>query len=161
MATDTKSSPLGPGFDVPGSEIRYREAFNKTLFDELRRDPDVFIMGEDVAGGAGREHLGIIDSWGGAFAATKGLIQEFGAERIRDTPISEAGFVGAAIGAGLVAMGAGRGIGNIGRSATESIARQPEAAKEERSARGLHACANTSRARRSSGRRGAQTFSQI
>jgi pyruvate dehydrogenase E1 component beta subunit len=101
MATDTQSSSLGPGFDVAGSQIRYREAFNKTLFDELRRDPDVFIMGEDVAGGAGREHLGIIDSWGGAFAATKGLIQEFGAERIRDTPISEAGFVGAAIGAAL------------------------------------------------------------
>ena len=85
MTIETRPDPLGPGFDVAGSEIRYREAFNKTLFDELRRDPDVFIMGEDVAGGAGREHLGIIDSWGGAFAATKGLIQEFGAERIRDT----------------------------------------------------------------------------
>ena len=81
--------------------MRYREAFNKTLSDELERDPDVFIMGEDVAGGAGREHLGIIDSWGGPFAATKGLIQKFGKERIMDTPITEAAFVGAAVGAAL------------------------------------------------------------
>jgi pyruvate dehydrogenase E1 component beta subunit len=99
--TTASRSPLGPGTEVPGNEIRYREAFNKTLKDELERDPNVFIMGEDVAGGAGREHLGIIDSWGGPFAATKGLIQEFGAERIRDTPISEAAFVGAAVGAAL------------------------------------------------------------
>jgi len=81
--------------------MRYREAFNQTMRDELERDPAVFVMGEDVAGGAGREHLGIIDSWGGPFAATKGLIQQFGKERIRDTPISEAGFLGAAVGAAL------------------------------------------------------------
>ncbi|MBI4305168.1 MAG: alpha-ketoacid dehydrogenase subunit beta [Chloroflexi bacterium] len=97
----TAKSPLGPGYDVPGREIRYREAFNKTLRDELNRDPSVFIMGEDVAGGAGRAHLGLIDAWGGPFAATKGLIQDFGARRIKDTPISEAAMVGAAVGAAL------------------------------------------------------------
>ncbi|MEE8363368.1 MAG: alpha-ketoacid dehydrogenase subunit beta [Dehalococcoidia bacterium] len=104
MTKESAVDPLGPGLDGPGREMRYREAFNKTLGDELRRDPTVFIMGEDVAGVAGREHLVIIDSWGGAFAATKGLIQEFGAERIRDTPISEAGVTGAAIGAALTGM---------------------------------------------------------
>jgi pyruvate dehydrogenase E1 component beta subunit len=98
---EKKTGPMGPGVGGPGREMRYREAFNKTLRDELRRDPNVFIMGEDVAGGAGREHLGIIDSWGGPFAATKGLIQEFGAKRIKDTPISEAAMVGAAVGAAL------------------------------------------------------------
>lgn len=99
--TTATANPMGPGTDVPGKQIRYRDAFNQTLRFELERDPDVFIMGEDVAGGAGREHLGIIDSWGGPFAATKGLIQQFGAKRIIDTPISEAGFVGAAVGAAL------------------------------------------------------------
>ncbi|MCH7738510.1 MAG: alpha-ketoacid dehydrogenase subunit beta [Chloroflexi bacterium] len=99
--TTIAQNPLGPGIDVPGREERYRDAFQRTLRDELERDPDVFIMGEDVAGGPGREHLGIIDSWGGPFAATKGLIQDFGARRIVDTPISEAGFLGAAVGAAL------------------------------------------------------------
>ncbi len=78
--TTTANNPLGPGINVPGREERYRDSFQRTLRDELERDPDVFIMGEDVAGGPGREHLGIIDSWGGPFAATKGLIQDFGAK---------------------------------------------------------------------------------
>lgn len=104
MTTTVARNPLGPGMDVPGEELRYRIAFNQTLRDELERDPDVFIMGEDVAGGPGREHQGIMDSWGGPFAATKGLIQQFGKERIIDTPISEAGFVGAAVGAALTGL---------------------------------------------------------
>ena len=56
-------------------------------------------MGEEIAGGAGREHLGIVDAWGGPFRTTVGLIQKFGSQRVRDTPLSEAAFVGAAIGA--------------------------------------------------------------
>jgi pyruvate dehydrogenase E1 component beta subunit len=61
------------------------------------------VLGEDVAGGAGREAEGIVDSWGGPFGITRGLIKEFGAARVRDTPISEAGFTG--IAAGLAADG--------------------------------------------------------
>ena len=82
-------------------ELRYREVFNETLRNEMRRDPSILLIGEDVAGGAGRAHLGIIDAWGGPFGTTKGLIQEFGPERVRDTPISEAAFLGTAIGAAL------------------------------------------------------------
>jgi len=70
----------------------------------MRRDPSIIVMGEDIAGGAGRADQGIIDAWGGAFATTKGLIQEFGPERIRDTPITEAGFIGAAIGAAATGL---------------------------------------------------------
>ena len=63
-------------------EIRYIQAINEALREELRRDPLTFVMGLDV--------------WVGAFNATKGLIDEFGPERIRNTPISEAGYAGAA-----------------------------------------------------------------
>ena len=80
-------------------QLRYREAINEALIQEMERDPDVIIMGEEIAGGAGREHLGIVDAWGGAFKTTVGLIQKFGPNRVRDTPLSEAGFIGAAIGA--------------------------------------------------------------
>ena len=80
-------------------QIRYREAINEALMQEMERDPSVIIMGEEIAGGAGREHLGIQDAWGGAFKTTVGLIQKFGSSRVRDTPLSEAAFVGTAIGA--------------------------------------------------------------
>ena len=53
--TTEAASPMGPGMEVPGREMRYREAFNKTLGDEMERDPDTILMGEDVAGGAGRK----------------------------------------------------------------------------------------------------------
>ncbi|NQW19021.1 MAG: alpha-ketoacid dehydrogenase subunit beta [Chloroflexi bacterium] len=102
--TTASRNPLGPGTEVPGREERYRDAFQRTLRDELNRDENVYIIGEDVAGGPGREDQGIIDSWGGPFAATKGLIQDFGARRIVDTPISEAGFLGAAIGSALTGL---------------------------------------------------------
>lgn len=80
-------------------ELLYREAINEALRQEMRSDENVIIMGEEIAGGAGREHLGIQDAWGGPFRTTVGLIQEFGKERVLDTPLSEAGFMGAAIGA--------------------------------------------------------------
>ena len=72
--------------------ITYREAVRAALREALMRDPRVFIMGEDV----GR--------YGGSYACTKGLLDEFGPERIRDTPLSESAFVGAGIGAALGGM---------------------------------------------------------
>jgi pyruvate dehydrogenase E1 component beta subunit len=73
-------------------KMTYREAVRSALRDALRRDPRVFLMGEDV----GR--------YGGAFAVTLGLLEEFGPERVRDTPLSESTFVGAGIGAALGGM---------------------------------------------------------
>jgi pyruvate/2-oxoglutarate/acetoin dehydrogenase E1 component len=70
----------------------YREAAREGLRDALARDPRVFLMGEDV----GR--------YGGCFAVSKGLLAEFGPERIRDTPLSELTFVGAGIGAAMNGM---------------------------------------------------------
>lgn len=84
--------------------LTYREAVNEALRLEMRRDPRIIYLGEDVAGGAGRAHLGIVDSWGGPFGATKGLIQEFGPERVRDTPIAEQAFITAAVGAALTGL---------------------------------------------------------
>lgn len=72
--------------------ITYREAVRSGLRQALRNDERVFLMGEDV----GR--------YGGAFACSRGLLEEFGPERIRDTPLSESGFVGAGIGAALGGM---------------------------------------------------------
>lgn len=73
-------------------EVTYREAMREAICDALRRDNRVFLMGEDV----GR--------YGGGFAVTKGIIQEFGPERIIDTPLSELAFTGAGIGAALGGM---------------------------------------------------------
>jgi pyruvate dehydrogenase E1 component beta subunit len=62
------------------------------------------MLGEDIAGGAGRAHLGFIDAWGGPMGSTKGLIQQFGPERIIDTPICEMSFIGAAVGAAITGL---------------------------------------------------------
>lgn len=70
----------------------YRDAMRDAIREALRRDPRVFLMGEDI----GR--------YGGCYAVTKGLLDEFGPERIRDTPLSESAFVGAGIGAALGGM---------------------------------------------------------
>jgi len=72
--------------------ITYREAIREALREALRADPRVFLMGEDVG------------HYGGCFAVSRGLLDEFGPERIRDTPLAEAGFVGAGIGAALGGM---------------------------------------------------------
>ena len=72
--------------------LSYREAIRQALRDAMRNDPRVFLMGEDV----GR--------YGGCYAVSKGLLEEFGPERIRDTPLSESAFVGAGIGAALGGM---------------------------------------------------------
>jgi len=73
-------------------EITYRDALNEALREEMEKDPKVFIMGEDVA------------IYGGAYSVTKGLYEKFGAERVRDTAISEPCIVGAGIGAALLGM---------------------------------------------------------
>ncbi len=80
----------------------FRQAINEGLHQEMARDPSVFIMGEDLTGGAGAN--GVKDAWGGPFGVTRGLLDAFGPERVRDTPISEAAFVGAAAGAALTGM---------------------------------------------------------
>ena len=82
-------------------ELTFNQAINEALRLEMRRDPSIIVMGEDIAGGAGRAHLGFIDAWGGPLRATRGLISEFGPQRVLDTPISETGFLGAAIGAAM------------------------------------------------------------
>src|SRR5437762_13792371 len=69
--------------------ITYAEALNEALREEMRRDPTVFVFGEDVAVWGG----------GGIFGVTKGLVEEFGPERVRDTPISEEAIGALAVGA--------------------------------------------------------------
>lgn len=75
------------------TEMTYRDALKQGLREEMLRDENVFIMGEDV----GR-------NWGGAFKVTKGLAEEFGDDRVRDTPISENAIAGAAVGAAITGM---------------------------------------------------------
>ncbi len=73
-------------------EITYSQALNQALFEEMRADPRVYVMGEDIG------------LYGGVFRVTQGLIDEFGEQRVRDTAISEAGFVGLAIGTAMMGM---------------------------------------------------------
>ncbi|MGH7362456.1 MAG: alpha-ketoacid dehydrogenase subunit beta [Candidatus Methylomirabilales bacterium] len=73
-------------------KITYREALKEALREEMRRDPRVFLLGEDIA------------QFGGSYKVTQGLLDEFGPERVRNTPISEAAIVGAAVGAALTGM---------------------------------------------------------
>jgi pyruvate/2-oxoglutarate/acetoin dehydrogenase E1 component len=80
-----------------------RDAINDALFIEMRRDPRVIVLGEDVSGGAGGTS-GQRDAAGGIFGVTKGLIGEFGEDRVIDTPISESAIVGTAAGAALAGM---------------------------------------------------------
>ncbi|HSJ72913.1 MAG TPA: alpha-ketoacid dehydrogenase subunit beta, partial [Miltoncostaeaceae bacterium] len=75
-----------------GLETSYREAVREALREALSRDERVFLMGEDV----GR--------YGGSYAVSRGLLEEFGEDRVRDTPLSELTFVGAGVGAALAGM---------------------------------------------------------
>ncbi|HKG15824.1 MAG TPA: hypothetical protein VKB12_21065, partial [Pyrinomonadaceae bacterium] len=75
-----------------GGLVTLVEAIRQGLWEEMERDPDVFVIGEDVG------------SYGGAFKVTDGLLDEFGEGRVIDTPISEAAIVGAACGAALMGM---------------------------------------------------------
>jgi pyruvate/2-oxoglutarate/acetoin dehydrogenase E1 component len=73
-------------------EITYAEAVREAMSQEMRKDPNVFLMGEDIG------------VYGGAFGVSVGMLDEFGPERIRDTPISEAAIMGAAVGAAMTGM---------------------------------------------------------
>ncbi|MFI5401264.1 MAG: alpha-ketoacid dehydrogenase subunit beta, partial [SAR324 cluster bacterium] len=77
---------------MSATRTTYRECMRTAIREALLRDPRVFLMGEDVG------------MYGGSYAVSKGLLQEFGPERIRDTPLSESTFVGAGIGAALGGM---------------------------------------------------------
>ena len=76
-------------------ETTYREAVRNCLAEAMRADPDVFLMGEDIA------------EMGGSMGVTQGLLQEFGKERVRNTPISEAAIAGAGVGAARSTSGTG------------------------------------------------------
>lgn len=71
------------------ADMKFSQALNQALRDSMRDDPSVILLGEDIG------------APGGSFGVTRGLLEEFGAERVRDTPIAEAGIVGLAIGAAL------------------------------------------------------------
>src|SRR5438876_4348140 len=73
-------------------ELSYREAVRDALSQAMRRDDDVFVMGEDIA------------EMGGSMGVTQGMLAEFGPERVRNTPISEMAIVGAGIGAAIQGM---------------------------------------------------------
>ena len=73
-------------------ELTYREAVREALREEMKRDPSVFLMGEEIA------------EYGGSYKVTQGLLDEFGHERVRNTPLAEASIAGAALGAALVGM---------------------------------------------------------
>src|SRR6202522_3057339 len=81
-----------PEVAVAVRELTLGEAVREALAEEMRRDPRVFIMGEDVA------------EAGTAFKVLNGLVQEFGPERVLDTPISEAGFTGIGVGAAMTGL---------------------------------------------------------
>src|SRR6202158_3468347 len=74
------------------AELTYRSAVARAITQEMERDPNVVFLGEDVAGA------------GGVFKATVGLLERFGPERVRDTPISEQAILGAAMGAAMTGL---------------------------------------------------------
>ena len=73
-------------------EVTYRQALNEALAEELARDPNVFLMGEEVA------------EYHGAYKVSQGLLERFGPRRIIDTPISENGFAGLGVGAAMAGL---------------------------------------------------------
>ena len=85
-------------------EMFFSQGINQAIRQEMERDPNIVVMGEDVAGAAGRAHLGLVDAWGGPTRSMAGLVTAFGPERVIDTPICEMGFVGAAVGAAMAGL---------------------------------------------------------
>jgi pyruvate/2-oxoglutarate/acetoin dehydrogenase E1 component len=90
--TTAKATPAGRPATDGAKPVSYREALTQAMREEMERDPDVFIIGEDVG------------QYEGAFKVTRGLLREFGERRVVDTPISEAGFVGIGIGAAMAGL---------------------------------------------------------
>ncbi|SHK18311.1 pyruvate dehydrogenase E1 component beta subunit/2-oxoisovalerate dehydrogenase E1 component [Shimia gijangensis] len=88
------AEPAKPAETTTGERVEttYRDAVREALRDAMQRDPRVFLMGEDVG------------AYGGCYAVSKGLMEEFGETRVRDTPLSESGFTGAGIGAACAGM---------------------------------------------------------
>jgi pyruvate/2-oxoglutarate/acetoin dehydrogenase E1 component len=84
------------------SQKSFRTALNEAMRQEMERDPMVIAMGEDIAGGMGAK--GQQDAWGDVLGASKGLLGEFGRNRVFDTPISESAFIGAAAGAAVAGL---------------------------------------------------------
>ena len=76
-------------------KLTIAEALREALREEMLRDPSVFLIGEDI---------GVKGGWGGPFGVTKGLSEEFGSERVRDTPVSETAIIGVAVGAAMMGM---------------------------------------------------------
>ena len=91
-ATTSRPGPLGPGATTAVRDISFGDAIREALAEEMRRDPRIVLLGEDVA------------EAGTPFKVVKGLVEEFGKERIIDTPISEAGFTGLAVGAAMTGL---------------------------------------------------------
>ena len=77
---------------MPDQELSFREAIALAMKEEMQRDESVFLMGEDVGAS------------GGIFKCSEGLFEEFGPERVIDTPIAEAGYIGLSVGAAMTGM---------------------------------------------------------
>ncbi len=86
--------------------ITFRDAVNEAMRLEMRRDPTVILMGEDIVGGTSLPHMEgeKEEAWGGVYGASTGLAAEFGWNRVLDTPISESAFMGAAVGAAATGL---------------------------------------------------------
>ncbi|MCQ2010030.1 MAG: alpha-ketoacid dehydrogenase subunit beta [Sporolactobacillus sp.] len=85
-------------------KMSYSEAINDAIRVAMRKDDDVILIGEDVAGGAEVDHLQDQGAWGGVFGVTKGIVEEFGRDRVIDTPIAESGYMGAAVSAAATGL---------------------------------------------------------
>ncbi len=91
-AAPVTSAPALPSYDGPTSTVTVREALRDAMAEEMRRDKDVFLMGEEVA------------QYQGAYKVSQGLLDEFGPKRIMDTPITEHGFAGIGVGAAFLGL---------------------------------------------------------
>jgi pyruvate dehydrogenase E1 component beta subunit len=89
---------------MPDRIISYREAINEAIVEEMQRDKNVIILGEDVAGAPQSDDPAMLDAWGGVLGVTKGLVGRFGKERVLDTPITESAIIGAATGAAATGL---------------------------------------------------------
>lgn len=89
---------------MAAKKISIRQALTEALTEEMQRDESIFILGQDIAGGAQNTEPDMYDAWGGPFGVTHGLVRKFGKQRVRDTPITEGAIVGCAAGAAASGM---------------------------------------------------------